>query len=73
MSSPTDFDGEKLIVLPKDYLQSAKAVSEIYEEELTARVTDLEVDNLTSKPGFFRGSLLATLLWIVPSFWTVCI
>jgi hypothetical protein len=73
MSSPTDFDGERLIVLPKDYLQSARAVSELYEEELAARVTSFEIDNLTSNPGFFRGTLLAALLWMVPSLWTVCI
>jgi len=73
MPDKSDFDGETVIVLPKDYLQSALAVSEIYEEELAARVSNLEVDNLSSKPGFFRGTLLATLLWIIPAYWTVCL
>lgn len=73
MASQTDFDGETLIVLPKNYLQSAQAVSEVYEEELAARVSNLDVDNLTSKPSFFRGTLLATLLWMIPSIWTVCL
>jgi hypothetical protein len=73
MPSKSDFDGETVIVLPKDYLQSALAVSEIYEEELAARVSNLEVDSLSGKPGFFRGTLLATLLWMVPAIWTVCL
>lgn len=73
MASQTDFDGETLIVLPKNYLQSAQAVSEVYEEELAARVSNLDVDNLTSKRGFFHGTLLATLLWMIPSIWTVCL
>ncbi|MGD2166743.1 MAG: hypothetical protein PVF63_01480 [Gammaproteobacteria bacterium] len=73
MSAQTEFDGETLIVLPKDYLQSAQAASEVYEEELAARVSSLEVDNLNSRPGFFRGALLATLLWMIPSIWTVCL
>ena len=72
MSAPTDFEGESVIVLPKDYMQSALAVSELYEEELAARANSLEVDNLTSKRGFFHGTLLATLLWMIPSVWTVC-
>jgi len=73
MSSQTDFDGETLVVLPKDYMQSAQAASEVYEEELAARASSLEVENLTSKPGFFHGTLVATLLWLIPSIWTVCL
>lgn len=73
MSSQTDFDGETLLVLPKDYLQSAQAASELYEEELAARASKFEVDNLTRRPNFFRGTLLATLLWLIPSIWMVCL
>ena len=68
----TDFDGGRCVVLPKNYLQSAQAVSEIYEDQLTKVATNLEIDSLSKKRGFFRGCLLAALLWALPSFWTIC-
>jgi hypothetical protein len=72
MATETDFDGESLIVLPKDYMHSVEAACELHEDELAARTSSLEIDNLSSKPGFFHGTLLAAALWIVPSIWTVC-
>ena len=68
----TDFEGDRCVVLPKNYLQSAQAVSEIYEDDLAKVATNLDVDNLSKKRGFFSGCLLAALLWIVPSVWTIC-
>lgn len=61
------------MVLPADYLQSADAAAEIYAEEIARVVTDLEIQSLDAHRGFFRGTLLASILWVVPSIWNICI
>ena len=72
MSQEDEFDGDACVVLPKNYLNSAEAVAEIYEEELTEAATSFEVDHL-SRPAFLKGSLLVALLWVLPSVWSVCL
>lgn len=72
MTANTDFDGDQCVVLPENYLQSAKAASEIYEDDLASVATNLEVDNLSKAPGFFHGTLIATLLFMLPSIWMAC-
>jgi hypothetical protein len=72
ITAQTEFDDDQRVVLEENYLNSAEAVSEIYEEELAKVANNLEVDSLRQAPGFFRGTLLATLLWAIPSAWTIC-
>lgn len=72
MSADADFDGDQCVVLPENYLQSAKAASEIYEDDLASVATNLDVDNLSRQPGFFHGTLIATLLLLLPSIWSAC-
>ena len=38
-----------------------------------SKLGNLEVQSLNQTPGFFRGTLLATLLWAAPSAWMVCL
>jgi hypothetical protein len=71
-SPDTEFDGDQCVVLPAGYMKSAGAVSEIYDEELSKRAVNFEVDNWT-RPRFLRGTFLAALVWAVPSIWTVCL
>lgn len=73
MSEQDEFDGDACIVLPKNYLNSAEAVAEIYEDELAEAATTFEIDNLRRGPGFLQGTLLVPLLWALSSIWTVCI
>lgn len=73
MSNKDEFDGDACIVLPKNYLNSAEAVAEIYEKELAEAATSFEVDHLKRGPGYLKGALLASLLWTLPSIWSVCI
>ena len=73
MSSQTEFNGDACIVLPSDYLKSPKAAAEIYEDELTLVASNLDIDNLGTAPGFFHGTLFATLIWTIPSVWSVCL
>jgi hypothetical protein len=67
-----EFVGDQCVVLPKGYLQSAEAVSEIYAVQLAAAAANLDVDDWNRVPGFFRGTLPAAVLWALPSIWTVC-
>ena len=73
MNAQTEFNGDQCSVLPAEYLQSAEAASEIYEDELGERVGKLEIDGLHKAPGFFAGTFLAALLWAAPSAWMVCL
>lgn len=73
MSDSDEFDGDACVVLPKDYLNSAEAIAEIYEEELAAAAASFEVDHLNCGPGFLKGTSLVPLLWALPSIWSVCL
>ena len=72
MSDQHEFSGDQCVILPKNYLDSAAAVAEIYEDELSAAATNFDVDEM-SRPRFFRGVLMAALLWGLSGVWTVCI
>jgi len=71
MSDQDDFDGDQCMILPSNYLHSAEAVAEIYEEHLAASRNGFEIDHF-GRSGFFRGSLLAAAIWVLPGIWTVC-
>ena len=72
MSDQHEFSGDQCVVLPKNYLDSAEAVAEIYAAELSAAATNFRVDEM-SRPRFFRGMLMAVLLWGLSGIWTVCL
>jgi hypothetical protein len=72
MSDQDEFDGDACVVLPKNYLSSAEAVAEIYEDELSAAAINFEVDEM-SRPGFFKGTLLVVGIWFLSGFFSVCI
>jgi hypothetical protein len=72
MTDPDEFDGDQCIILPSDYLNSAEAVAEIYEEELSAARNEFDIPEF-DQPGFFKGCLLAAAIWILPGIWTVCL
>jgi hypothetical protein len=73
MSGNEEFNGDACVVLPKNYLNSAEAVAEIYEDELSEAVSNFEVDNLRRGPSFLSGTLLVPVLWALTAIWTVCI
>jgi hypothetical protein len=71
MSDQDEFDGDACVVLPKNYLNSAEAVAEIYQDQLSAAAGTFDVDQL-SRPGFFKGSLLVAGLWALSGVFSVC-
>ena len=71
MSNQDEFDGDACVVLPTDYLNSAEAVSDIYEEQLAEAATTFDVDQF--RPRFFKGTMLVALLWALSGIWTVCL
>jgi hypothetical protein len=72
MSAQTEYNGDECVVLPRGYLESAAAVSEIYDEELAKAAVNFEVENWT-RPRFLRGMFVAALVWAIPSVWSVCL
>ena len=58
-----EFAGDVCLVLPSNFLQSADAASELYEDELTRVVANLDVDGL--RPSWFRHAGLQALLGAV--------
>ena len=73
MSDEDEFSGDACVVLPKNYLNSAEAVAEIYEDELAEAATSFEVDQMRRGPGFLKGALLVPILWALSGIWTVCL
>jgi hypothetical protein len=72
--APDEFSGDACVVLPPNYMQSADAASELYEEELTRIVSNLDVDGL--RPPLFRHPglqvLLTAIVWLGSSAFLVC-
>jgi hypothetical protein len=73
MSDQDEFDGDACVVLPKNYMNSAEAVAEIYEDELSEAASSFEVDQFPLGRGFWKGSFLVPVLWAMSSIWTVCL
>ena len=71
MADQQDFDGDQCMVLPSNFLSSAEAVADIYEEELSAARNGFEIEQF-SRRGFFKGSLLVAMIWAASGIWTVC-
>ena len=71
MSDQDDFSGDQCMVLPKNYLNSAEAVADIYEKELSQAADNLDVDELRGRR-FLSGTLLAPIVWALSGIWTVC-
>lgn len=74
MEDDRDYTGTHAVVLPKDYLQSLEAASELYEEELSSAVSDLEVDSLAPDRRWHMrfGVTLGALVWLAPACWITC-
>lgn len=74
MNCETEFNGDKCVVLPVNYLSTPQAASELYEEELAEIVTDLNVRGLGPSVGqaTFRLTIVAWFLWLAPGAWMLC-
>lgn len=75
MSDQDEYNGDVCVVLPKDYLNSAEAVAEIYGDELAQADTNYGVDFVRRGHGlrFFTGSMLVALIWALSAVWSVCL
>ncbi len=75
MISATEYDGDDCVVLPANYLSSVDAAVELYEDDLAEAAANLDVDGLKRSFAQFvvnRG-FAASLLWLLPAAWAVCI
>jgi hypothetical protein len=71
MTDQEEFDGDQCVVLPSNYLNSAEAVAEIYEEQLSAGRKGFDSVQFR-RAGFFKGSLMTLVLWALSGVLTVC-
>jgi len=72
MSEDTEFTGDECIVLPRNYLNSAEAVADIYSEQLSAATSNFDIGQLSRRRRVFRDTVLVTILWALSGVWTVC-
>ena len=74
MDDQKEFTGTHAVVLPKDYLQSLEAATELYEDQLASQPGDLTVESLRpDRPWHLFGSLILGLLaWLAPVYWMTC-
>jgi hypothetical protein len=72
MSDQGEFSGDQCVVLPRNYLNSAEAVADIYEDELSAAADNLDVDELRGRRRFLAGTLLTPIIWALSGIFTVC-
>jgi len=70
-----DFDGDQCVVLPSNYLASVDAAVELYDDDIARNSTNFNVSGLEYGIGrnVFRVTVLASLLWLVPSIWALCV
>ena len=75
MRSATEYNGDDCVVLPANYLSSVDAAVELYEDDLAEAAVNLDVHGLSRS---FAGSVIqhglaASLLWLLPAAWAVCV
>ena len=70
-----DFDGDQCVVLPTNYMASVDAAVELYDDDIAKKSTNFNVTGLEYGigRGLFRITLLASVLWLVPSIWALCV
>ena len=75
MRADDEFDGDKCIVLPANYMASVDAAVELYDEDIARSSTNFEVSGLQYGLGrlLFRLTLAALLFWLTPSVWMLCV
>ena len=75
MRAGDDFDGDKCVVLPANYLASVDAAVELYDEDIARASENMSIRGLEYGLGrvLFRIILIAVLFWLLPSLWMLCV
>jgi len=75
MRAGDDFDGDKCVVLPANYLASVDAAVELYDEDIARASDNMRIRGLEYGLGrvLFRIILIAVLFWLLPSLWMLCV
>ena len=74
MGRQDNFTGTHKIVLPANFLQSADAAAELFEEQLDAVSGNLVVQQFEQGPGrrFILYTALGLVVWLAPTTWMIC-
>ena len=70
-----EFDGDQCVVLPTNFMASVDAAVELYDDDIAKNSTNFNVSGLEYGLGrlLFRITVVAGLLWLLPSIWAHCI
>ena len=70
-----EFDGDQCVVLPTNFMASVDAAVELYDDDIAKNSTNFNVSGLEYGIGrlLFRITVVAGLLWLLPSVWAHCI
>ena len=70
-----EFDGDQCVVLPTNFMASVDAAVELYDDDIAKNSTNFNVSGLEYGIGrlLFRITVVAGLLWLLPSVWVHCI
>ena len=75
MDDQDEFTGTHQIVLPANFLQSADAAAELYEDELKTVPANLTLQQFEHGlvRRLFSSALLGLAIWLVPTSWMTCV
>ena len=70
-----EFDGDQCVVLPTNFMASVDAAVELYDDDIAKNSTNFNVSGLEYGIGrlLFRITVVAGLLWLLPSIWAHCV
>lgn len=75
MNANLDYTGTHKVVLPVDYMNSIDAVCELYEDQIAAVGTNLDIPGLrlTLTQRLLRITAGALIVWLIPAIWLTCL
>ncbi len=75
MANESEYNGDQVVVLPTNFLDSVEAAVDIYANEIDAVAVNLKVGDLSNTRSgmFIRQCVLTIFLWTIPVSWMSCL
>jgi len=75
MVRQSEYNGNQVVVLPTNFLDSVEAAVEAHASEIDAIAVNLKVSDLsnTRSGTFFRQCVLTVFIWTIPVSWMSCL
>ena len=74
MSDGSEYRGDRLVLLPKDFMNSVEAAVDLHADQISAVAANLHVRDINLGFGrrLLRKAILAAALWLAPVIWVIC-